>query len=63
MMEEIHQQRVEHMIKSVKGSAGLLHDTTKPTPWRRSAQILEKEEDGANSDCCEEKRMVNTLAV
>ena len=41
--EEMHQQKEEQMIKSAEGSAGLLHYITKPTPWRRGAQILEKE--------------------
>ena len=44
-MEGMHQRKVEQMIKSAEGSAGLLHRITKPTPWRRSAQILEKEEE------------------
>ena len=42
-MEEIHQQKVEKMIKNAEGSAGLLHKFTKPTMWRRGVQILEKE--------------------
>ena len=33
-MDEMHQQKVEQMIKSAEGSAGLLHRITKPTPWR-----------------------------
>ena len=45
--EEMHQHRVAQMIKSAEGSAGLLHKITKPTPWRRAAQILEKEEEDA----------------
>ena len=42
-VEKMHQQKVEQMIKSAQGSAGLLHRITKPTPWRRGAQISEKE--------------------
>ena len=30
-MEEMHQRKVEQMIKSASGSAGLLHEITKPT--------------------------------
>ena len=33
-MEEMHQRKVEKMIKSAEGSAGLLHKITKPTMWR-----------------------------
>ena len=46
-MEELHQQRVNKMIKSAEGSAGLLHKLTKPTAWRGGAQILKKEEEDA----------------
>ena len=46
-MEEMHQHKVEKMIKGAEGSAGLLHKITKPTPWRGGAQILKKEEDDA----------------
>ena len=46
-MEDIHQQKMEQMIKSAEGSAGLLHRITKPTPWRGGARILEKEEEDA----------------
>ena len=53
-MEELHQQRVTQMIKSAEGSAGLLHEITKPTSWRGGAQILEKEEEDARLlDRCE----------
>ena len=56
-MEEMHQKKVEQMIKRAEGSAGLLHNITKPTPWRRGAQILEKkEEDVRLSYRCEAKR-------
>ena len=34
-MEEVHQRKVEKMIKSAEGIAGLLHKITKPTMWRR----------------------------
>ena len=30
-MEEMHQQRVNQMVKSAEGSAGILHKLTKPT--------------------------------
>ena len=33
-MEEMHQRKVEKMIKSAEGSAGHLHKMTKPTMWR-----------------------------
>ena len=33
-MEELHQQRVNHMIQFAEGNAGLLHKITKPTAWR-----------------------------
>ena len=46
-MEETHQRKVEKMIKSAEGSAGLLHIITMPTVWRRGVQILEKEEEDA----------------
>ena len=56
-MEELHQQRVNQMIKSAEGSAGLLHKLTKPTAWRGGAQILKKEEENARLlDRCEAKR-------
>ena len=56
-MEELHQQRVNQMIKSAEGSAGLLHKLTKPTAWRGGAQILKKEEEDARLlDRCEAKR-------
>ena len=41
----MHQHRVNQMIKSAEGSAGLLHKITKPTAWRGSTQILEREEE------------------
>ena len=34
-MEEMHQQKVEQMIKSAEGSAGHLHTIPKPKLWRR----------------------------
>ena len=54
-MEEMHQQKVTQMMKSVEGSAGLLH---KPTARRGGAQILKKEEedDARLLDRCEAKR-------
>ena len=64
-MEEMHQPKVKHMIKSAEASAGLLHKITKPTAWRRSTQILEKREDAWLMDRCEaeEKGMDKALAV
>ena len=41
-MEELHQQMVNHMIKSAEGSAGLLHKFTKPTAWRGGVKELEE---------------------
>ena len=56
-MEEMHQQKLEQMIKSADGSVGLLHTITMPTPWMGGAQVLEKEEEDARLlDRCEAKR-------
>ena len=56
-MEGMHQRKVENMIQSAEGSAGLLHKITKPTMCREGVQILEKEEDDARLlDRCEAKR-------
>ena len=56
-MEELHQQRVNQMIKSAEGSAGLLHKITEPTAWRGGAQILKKwEEDARLLDRCDARR-------
>ena len=55
-MEETHRRKVEKMIKSAEGSAGLLHKITKPTMWRRGVQILKKEEDARLLDRCEAER-------
>ena len=56
-MEELYQQRVNQMIKSAEGIAGLLHKFAKPTAWRVGAQILKKdEEDVRLLDRCEAKR-------
>ena len=53
----MHQRKVEKMIKSAEGSAGLLHKITKPTMWRGGLQILkEEEEDARLLDRCEAKR-------
>ena len=52
-MEEMHQRKVEKMIKSAEGSVGFLHKITKPTMWRGGVQTLKKEEDA---------RMGKTLA-
>ena len=65
-MEELHQHKVEKMIKSAQGSAGLLHKIAKTTMWRRGVQILENEEEDARLlDRCKAKRkiMVITLAI
>ena len=56
-MEEMHQRKVEKMIKSAEGSAGLFLKTTKPTMLRGGVQILNKEEEDARLlDRCEAKR-------
>ena len=56
-MRDLRQQRVEQMIKSAEGGAGLLLKITKPTAWRRGTQILKKEEDDARLlDRCEANR-------
>ena len=56
-MKDMHQRRVNQMIKSAKGSAGVLHKFTKPTAWIGGAQILKKaEEDARLLDRCEAKR-------
>ena len=47
MMEEVHLQSVNEMIKSAEGSAGLLHKITKPAAWRGGAQVLKKEGEDA----------------
>ena len=54
----VHQRKVEKMIKSAQGSAGLLHKITKPTMWRGGVHILKKEEEDARlmMDRCEAKR-------
>ena len=55
-MEEMHQHKVAQMITSAEGSAGLLHNISKPTAWRGGAQILKKEEEDARLlDLCEAK--------
>ena len=62
----MHQRKVEKMIKSAEGSAGLLHKITKPTMWRGGVQIFEKkEEDARVLDRFEakQKRMVETLTM
>ena len=56
-MEEVHQRKVEKMIKSADGSAGLLHKITKPTMWGGGVQNLKKEEEDARLlDRCKAKR-------
>ena len=44
-MEEVHQRKDSHMIKSAGGSAGLLHKITKPTACRGGVQVLTKDEE------------------
>ena len=54
-MEEMHQPKVAQMIKIAEGSAGLLHKISKPTAWKKGAQILvNEEEDAMLLDRCEE---------
>ena len=56
-MDEMRQRKVEKMIKSAEGCAGLLHKITKPTMWRGGMQILKKEEEDARLlDRCEAQR-------
>ena len=58
-VEEMHQRKVEKMIKSAEGSVGLLQKITKPTMWRRGGvQILERkrEEEARLLGRCEAKR-------
>ena len=55
MKKKDEKQKVPQMINSAEGSPGLLHKITKPTPWRRGAQILEKEEDARLLDRCEQR--------
>ena len=41
-MEEMHERKVEKMIKSAEGSAGFLHKITQPTMWRESTDLGER---------------------
>ena len=41
-MEEMHQHKVAQLTKSAEESAGLLQKISKPTAWRRGAQLLVK---------------------
>ena len=61
-MEEMHQRKVQKMIKRAEGSAGLLHKITKPTMWRRGVKILKKDEEDANllERCKAERREWST---
>ena len=53
-VEDMHQHKVEQMIRSAEGSAGLLHNVSKPSAWRGGAQILVNEEEDARLlDRCE----------
>ena len=38
--EEMHQRKVEKMIQSAEGSAGLPHQNTKPTMWKGRSTIF-----------------------
>ena len=55
-MEEMHQRKVERMIRSAEGSAVILHKITKPTMWRGGEQILKELEDARLLDQLEAKR-------
>ena len=54
---DVHQHKVEQMIKSAEGSAGLLYKITKPMMLSGGVQILEKDQDDARLlDRCEVER-------
>ena len=53
---DMHQHKVAQMMKSAEGSVGLLHQITRPTPWRELAQISKEEEDVRLLDRCEATR-------
>ena len=56
-MEVEHLKKVSQMIKSAEGSAGLLHNITKPTAQRGGVQMLKKEEEDAKPMArCGEKK-------
>ena len=55
-VEELHQQRVNQMIKSADDSAELLHQFTKSTAWRGGAQTLKEEDYARLLDPCAAKR-------
>ena len=66
-MDEMHQRKVEKMIKSAEGSAGHLHKITTPTMWRGGVQILKKKKrrrrEVVRSLRGEEERVGKALAV
>ena len=47
-MEEMHQHKVEQMIKSAAGSAGLQHKNTQPTMWRSWTVVKQRGKNGQN---------------
>ena len=47
-MEEMHQHKVEQMIKSASGSAGFLHKITRPTMWRSWTVVKQRGKNGQN---------------
>ena len=53
-MDEMHQRKVQKMIKNAEGSAGPPHRIPKPTMWRGGVQI--QEEDARLLERCEAKR-------
>ena len=55
-VEEMHQRKVRKMTKSADGSAGLLHNITKPTMWSGGVQILKEKEDARLLDRSEAKQ-------
>ena len=63
-MAELHQQRMNQMIKSAEGTAGLLHKFTKPTAWR-GAQIFNRRRgcQVVGPLCSKEERMGKALTV
>ena len=65
-MEEMHQRKVEKMIKSAEGSAGLLHKNHKANDVE--GRSTDPEERGGRREFAgtlrsKKKRIVNTLAV
>ena len=46
--EELHQQKLNQMIKSAEDSAGLLHNSTRSTAWKGGVSQRKKKR---MSDC------------